>query len=112
MSGGIWPCETPATAVKRCAKSNSLLKLDDKKSGKALLNSGRAILFEKIKKGGNFMKTVRELFLELDEWKAYEANSTMSNIAKINHISRVKREIANRIDVEEYRDYILFKEKG
>ena len=110
MSGGIWPCETPATAVKRCAKSNSLLKLDDKKSGKALLNSGRAILFEKIKKGGNFMKTVRELFLELDEWKAYQANSTMSNIAKVNHISRVKREIQNRIDVEEYRDYILLKE--
>ena len=58
------------------------------------------------------MKTIRELFLELDEWKAYQANSTMSNIAKANHISRVKREIANRIDVEEYRDYILFKEEG
>lgn len=56
------------------------------------------------------MKTVRELFSELDEWKAYQANSTMSSIAKVNHISRVKREIANRIDVEEYRDYILSKE--
>lgn len=58
------------------------------------------------------MKTVRELFSELDEWKAYQANSTMSSIAKVNHISRVKREIANRIDVEEYRDYILFKEES
>lgn len=56
------------------------------------------------------MKTVRELFSELDEWKAYQANSTMSSIEKVNHISRVKREIANRIDVEEYRDYILSKE--
>lgn len=58
------------------------------------------------------MKTVRELFSELDEWKAYQANSTMSSIAKVNHTSRLKREIKQRIDVEEYRDYILFKEKG
>lgn len=56
------------------------------------------------------MKTIRELFNELDYWKEYRPNSTMSNIAKVNHISRVKREIANRIDVEEYRDYILSKE--
>ena len=56
------------------------------------------------------MKTVRELFTELDEWKAYQANSTMSSIAKVNHISRIKHEIANRIDVELYRDYILSKE--
>lgn len=55
------------------------------------------------------MKTVRELFTELDYWKEYRPNSTMSNIAKVNHISRVKRKIANRIDVEEYRDYILLK---
>lgn len=79
---------------------------------KALLNSGRAILFEKIKKGGNYMKTVRELFSELDEWKAYTPSSTMSSIAKVNHISRVKREIANRIDVEDYKDYILHKENN
>lgn len=58
------------------------------------------------------MKTVRELFSELDEWKAYQANSTMSNIAKVNHISRVKREIQNRIDVEEYRGYILSKKEN
>ena len=58
------------------------------------------------------MKTVRELFSELDEWKAYQANSTRSNIAKVNHISRVKREIQNRIDVEEYRGYILSKEES
>lgn len=38
------------------------------------------------------MKTVRELFSELDEWKAYQANSTMISIAKVNHISRVKME--------------------
>lgn len=56
------------------------------------------------------MTTVRELFSELDEWKAYQSNSTMSNIAKVNHIQRVKREIQHRIDVEEYRDYILSKE--
>lgn len=56
------------------------------------------------------MKTIRELFNELDYWKEYRPNSTMSNIAKVNHISRVKHEIANRIDVEEYRDYILSKE--
>lgn len=79
---------------------------------KALLNSGRAILFEKIKEGGNYMKTVRELFSELDEWKAYKPSSTMSSIAKVNHISRVKREIANRIDVEEYKDYILHRENN
>lgn len=56
------------------------------------------------------MKTVHELFTELDYWKEYRPNSTMSNIAKVNHISRVKCEIAKRIDVEEYRDYILSKE--
>ncbi|CEA02127.1 hypothetical protein BN1048_01608 [Jeotgalicoccus saudimassiliensis] len=56
------------------------------------------------------MKTVRELFAELDYWKEYKPNSTMSNIAKVNHIGRVKNEIKQRIDVEEYREYILSKE--
>ena len=56
------------------------------------------------------MKTVHELFAELDYWKEYRPNSTMSNIAKVNHIRRLKCEIAERIDVEEYRDYILSKE--
>lgn len=57
------------------------------------------------------MKTVRELFSELDEWKAYKPSSTMSSIAKSNHIIRLKQEIKNRIDVEEYKDYILLKEE-
>lgn len=39
------------------------------------------------------MKTVRELFSELDEWKAYKPSSTMSSIAKSNHIMRLKQEI-------------------
>lgn len=58
------------------------------------------------------MKTVRELFSELDDWKAYKPSSTMSSIAKSNHIMRLKQEIKNRIDVEEYKDYILLKEEG
>jgi hypothetical protein len=34
----------------------------------------------------------------------------MSSIAKSNHISSLEREIKNRIDVEDYKDYILSKE--
>lgn len=56
------------------------------------------------------MKTVHELFSELDNWKEYRPGNTMGSIAKVNHISSLKREIANRIDVEEYKDYILDKE--
>ncbi|WP_213809632.1 hypothetical protein [Jeotgalicoccus sp. WY2] len=56
------------------------------------------------------MKTVHELFSELDYWEEYTPNSTMSRIEKVNHISRVKREIANRINIEEYRGYIESKE--
>lgn len=56
------------------------------------------------------MKNVRELFSELDDWKAYKPASTMSSIAKSNHISSLEREIKNRIDVEDYKDYILSKE--
>jgi len=57
------------------------------------------------------MKTVRELFSELDEWKTFRPDNTMSSIARLNHISRLKNEIAKRIDVEEYKNYILSKEK-
>lgn len=56
------------------------------------------------------MKTVNELFTELDYWKEYTPNSTMSSIARVNHIKRVKHEIASRIDVEKYRAYILSQE--
>ena len=58
------------------------------------------------------MKTVYELFSELDKWREYVPESTMSSIAKVNHISRLKREIRNRIDVEKYKDFILYKEKS
>ncbi len=57
------------------------------------------------------MTTVHELFSELDEWKAFKPDSTMSSIAKAGHIRRLKREIRGRIDVEDYRDYISHKER-
>ena len=56
------------------------------------------------------MKNVRELFSELDDWKAYKPVSTMSSIAKLNHIRSLEREIKKHIDVEDYKDYILYKE--
>ncbi|CAM4364569.1 hypothetical protein [Lacicoccus alkaliphilus] len=56
------------------------------------------------------MKNVHELFSELDDWKAYKPASMMSSIAKSNHISRLEREIKKRIDIEDYKDYILSKE--
>jgi hypothetical protein len=50
VSGGTWPCETPATAFGRCAKSNSYVKLKDEKMCGSSSDLEELFYLQKIKK--------------------------------------------------------------
>ncbi|MDW8797526.1 hypothetical protein NGH74_01950 [Staphylococcus pseudoxylosus] len=56
------------------------------------------------------MKSLHELFSELEHWENHVPNNMMSNIAKREHIKNLKREIFARIDIHNYKAIILEKE--
>ena len=56
------------------------------------------------------MKSLHELFSELEYWENHVPNNMMSNIAKLEHIKKLKREILGRIDIRDYKAIILEKE--
>ncbi|MBO3065067.1 hypothetical protein [Staphylococcus shinii] len=56
------------------------------------------------------MKSLHELFIELERWENHVPNNMMSNIAKLEHIKKLKREILGRIDIRDYKAIILEKE--
>ncbi|SCU27007.1 Uncharacterised protein [Staphylococcus xylosus] len=56
------------------------------------------------------MKSLHELFSELEYWENHVPNNMMSNIAKLEHIKSLKREIYARIDIHDYKAIILEKE--
>lgn len=56
------------------------------------------------------MKSLHELFSELEHWENHVPNNMMSNIAKREHIKNLKREIFARKDIHNYKAIILEKE--
>lgn len=56
------------------------------------------------------MKSLHELFTELDYWENYKPNNMPSSMNKAQHVQSIKREIVNRIDVHKYKDVILENE--
>ncbi|WP_196769863.1 hypothetical protein [Staphylococcus equorum] len=56
------------------------------------------------------MKSLHELFTELEYWDSYKPNNMPSSMAKVQHVQSLKREIVNRIDVHKYKDVILENE--
>lgn len=48
------------------------------------------------------VKSIRELYEELDYWRAYKPNSMPSNMYKVSSIRSLEREIALEIEVDKY----------
>ena len=111
-SGGIWPCETPATALTSdmLTPTVHLYGFKDEKMCESSSCLRRAISFIKNEKVVFFMKSLHELFTELDYWENYKPVNMPSSMVKVQHVQSIKREIVNRIDVHKYKDIILENE--
>ncbi len=71
----------------------------------------RAILFIKIKKAVIFMRSLHTLFKQLEKWEQYQPKNMASNMNKMQHIQDIKKQIWRRIDINDYKQVILEKNK-
>ena len=58
------------------------------------------------------MKSLHELFTELEYWDSYKPNNMPSSMAKVQHIHHLENEILKKIDVRDYKAIILDKEQS
>lgn len=70
-----------------------------------------AILFIKIKKAVIFMRSLHTLFKQLEKWEEYQPKNMASNMNKMQHIQDIKKQIWRRIDINDYKQVILEKNK-
>lgn len=108
-SGGIWPYETPAAALTSDVLNPTvqMYELKDEKMCGSSSYLRRAILFVKNEKVVFFMKSLHELFTELDYWKNYKPVNMASSMNKAQHVQMLKIQIVNRIDIYKFKDVIL-----
>ncbi len=52
-------------------------------------------------------RDIRELYEQLDYWREFKPHSVSDNMLKVNKIRSIKHEIATKIDVDDYREYVL-----
>lgn len=71
----------------------------------------RAILFIKIKKAVIFMRSLHTLFKQLEKLEQYQPKNMASNMNKMQHIQDIKKQIWRRIDINDYKQVILEKNK-
>lgn len=56
------------------------------------------------------MKTLQELFKELDNWEQHSPKSWAGSMGRTAKINDIKRQIKEAITIEDIRKYILNKE--
>ncbi|CRV28180.1 hypothetical protein QI037_07355 [Staphylococcus saprophyticus] len=57
------------------------------------------------------MRSLHTLFRQLEKWEQYQPKNMASNMNKMQHIQDIKKQIWRRIDINDYKQVILEKNK-
>ena len=57
------------------------------------------------------MRSLHTLFKQLEKWEQYQPKNRASNMNKMQHIQDIKKQIWRRIDINDYKQVILEKNK-